>query len=123
MQVPFFGFQQCASGLTPNTAYGYGIDSRAVDPSVGSSCSVGVAEFADAACGGTVLASHAQGLALSATWTQADETFTSTPTTHSALLSVFCSDGALEPALQVRFDDAFLGSGLTPVELQRFEIE
>ncbi len=122
MQMPFFGFQQCVSGLQPNTSYGFGIDSRTLDPSVNSSCSLAVMEHPAADCNGGVLQGHSVGIALG-DWAQYDGTFVSNAGVQSATFSVFCSDGALDPALKVRFDDAFLGAGLVPVELQRFELD
>lgn len=118
------GFRQDVHGLLPDTQYGFGIRARLLNGTV-SYCTLFVRRYADVACTVPVPGAPepAPGLVLSAGWSQATSVFLTGPAAPAcARFSVSCTSFGAK-LFSLRFDDAFLGVGLVPVELQSFSVE
>jgi len=117
---PFAAFEQCVTGVVGGTSYGFGIDARRV--SGGSvSCTLLVDQYSGANCTPPALGAASVGISLASGWTQSNSTHVTNASTHSVIFTVSCLDAA--QAFTLRFDDAFYGPGLVPVELQSLSIE
>jgi hypothetical protein len=119
----------CASGATGATDYNYGVDARLVS-ALGSppSCNVRLIDFTGAGCTSNIDADNP------VTYTPVSGSYTQSPAanyvvgagTTTVRLEVECISGPPAPSpddFTIRLDDAFIGVGLVPVELEQFSVE
>jgi hypothetical protein len=111
---------QCIAN-PPAGNYGWGVDSRLVSGTV-SQCSVAVINSTDATCTAIVFPGFQGNMntALSG-WAQSSPgTMNVNPVHHSVFWQVRCTSSS---SFVFRFDDAFFGMGLVPVELTHVSVE
>jgi hypothetical protein len=116
---PFASFGQCVSNLTGGTSYGYGIDAQIFFGFAG--CNLLIEQWANLNCAPPANASSSLPLDLDVSWAQFQGTHTTDATTRSISFTMVCFNSSGLYAL--RFDDAFYGPGLVPVELSTFTID
>lgn len=106
---------------SPNTTYAFGAAARAISQGSGTLCGVIATTFADSGCS-TVdnFEFVVFPTPLPSEWTQVSAALRTSAAVVSAQLELFC---ASDPSVIARFDDAFFGEGLFPVELQGFSVE
>lgn len=117
---PFAAFEQCVTGVAGGASYGFGIDARRISGGA-VSCTLLVDQYAGASCTPPALGAVSVGISLASGWTQSSSTHVTNASAHSVIFTVSCLDAA--QAFTLRFDDAFYGPGLVPVELQSLSIE
>lgn len=115
---------QCLSATDAD--YAYGADASLVANNTVPTCTVEVSDFTGALCSTNVNSASTPLVPASApTYSQSSPaTYNTDANTVSVQVMIRCSapTGAGE-AFTIRFDDVFVGVGLTPVELQEFSVE
>lgn len=118
--------RRCISPISASTVYAFGFDLRVVAASpTAPQCQMTWTTTDAAACGGTPLDTAGTGYfgVVAGPYTQSPSTsFNSGPSAAAVNLTIQCTAPNGSP-YTVRFDDVFLGIGLTPVELQSVSVE
>lgn len=113
------------SGVAASTNYGYGADARFVSTAgTVPTCTVEASDWSGANCS-TNINGATTPLAPGVTYTQSTAaSYATGGTATTARVELFCISANVGAGdFVVRFDDAFFGVGLTPVELQQFSVE
>jgi hypothetical protein len=118
-------FFQCVVAPAAGT-YGYGIDIRHSAPDAAFvQCALTIRTHATSDCSGSgTMVNDVFTTAFTGNWQQLSDVGTVIPAaTASAKFEVHCFRATTVVAGTFRFDDAFFGIGLVPVDLQSFEVK